>query len=451
MCDDLKIAENLYYLLRNSICDGLKDVAERLKNDNETVKYSDELILYMELGYPVRFGYCRPCDFREAYLSHQTGTKVELPGTGYDSVVYEYAELNTCVPLLRTGYDNLVSVDVSHNAMYEILDNVSHLIVSSRDSWLGQWHDDYKDEAGRTFWIAKQIINVFVTDYGFDYLFYRLLNYHKNNLSANPDEQTWYEEDCIEPLIEQAKIVYPSFFREPDKNNIRIKRTLKRLDYSYSESAGKWVAAESQNENVYHNSYFIRCADDEERWLFFDGFLEEAEKIKRSDNACDDLTLEYRPSYRILFDSVELRVFDMWQRFGYLINLNFLKKDWYDRYAYNGECVKRNSPNKDREQYLTVNLLKYFRGRDHQVLSRREAMLECIIDWRDNDDDRVVNDSDEELKRLQFVPSVMWGGMKPEKSLTWMDENALPIEDDVKEALGFQAGTRIETRKYKGR
>ena len=448
MIDECKLAERFYHLLWNSVCDGLKDVAERLKSD-EVAKSSDELILYMELDYPVKFGYCRPCDFKEVYLNYQTDTKVELPGTGYDSVVYECAKLNTCVPLLRTGYDNLVDVDGIRNEGFVILDNVSHAIVSLSDGWLGQWRDSYKNEAGQIFWVAKQLINTFVSDYGFDYLFYRMLNYYENYLSANPDKQTWYEEDFVEPLIEQARIVYPSFFLESDEKGTRIKRVLKRLVYSYDESEKKWVAEEIQNENVYHNSYFIKCADGEERWFFFDAFLEEAEKIKRSYNACNDTTLEYRPSYRILFDLDELRVFDMWQRFGHFINLNFLKKDWYDQYAYNDECVNGISSNKDREQYLTVKLLKYFRGRDHRVLSRKEAMLECIIDWSDNDDDCFVNDSDVELKQLQFVPSVVWGGVKSEKSLTWMDENALPIEDDVKEALKFQAELRKTIKNYK--
>ena len=191
MCEELNVSMKFYYLLYESICDGLKDVAKQLKND-EAAKVSDELIVYMELGYPVKFGYCRPCDFREVYLAHQTDIEVELPGKGYDSVIYEYARLNTCVPILRTNYCDLIA-DESDRVDCEFLDNISHEIIGHRDDWLGQWHDDYKMDGAGKFWIAKQIINIFAADYFFDYLFYCLLNYHKNSLATKVEEQTWYE------------------------------------------------------------------------------------------------------------------------------------------------------------------------------------------------------------------------------------------------------------------
>ena len=112
---------------------------DKFKSDVENV----EIIFFMILGYPFKFGFSTLDNFRDAYLNGRTDIGVELDHEGV------FFELNRCIPLIRTtiselkkrfmnGEDNLY--DITSTVHYTIELYFDYLIYSIEQHYEQKLH-----------------------------------------------------------------------------------------------------------------------------------------------------------------------------------------------------------------------------------------------------------------------------------------------------------------------
>ena len=71
--------------------------------------------------------------------------------------------------------------------------------------------------------------------------------------------------------------------------------------------------------------------------MYFDEFIQEAKKIRKmvNDPEKGPKLLEEYPELKKMIDVEELYLYDCWRKYGDDIDLNFLKKEWYQEQLSN--------------------------------------------------------------------------------------------------------------------
>ena len=208
-----------------------EDDPEKFKADLDNV----EVILFMNLGYPFKFGFCTLDDFRDAYLNGCKDIKVELD---FDGVFFE---LNRCIPLIRTTISTLKEV---------------------------------LSEGGPEYHNLALIVNHYIRLY-FDYLIYAIEQYH--------EEKEWGEE-LWEEATQRKRNIFYSYRRHAFVDYEHPKQ-----GYSTTKVIRNKYARHNELEACsYSKPFFITTLDEYgnlvDCWMYFDEFIQEAKKIRKMVN-----------------------------------------------------------------------------------------------------------------------------------------------------------------------
>lgn len=321
---------------------------EKFKADMDNV----EVILFMVLGYPFKFGFCTLDDFRDTYLNGRTDIKVELDIDGV------FFELNRCVPLLRTTISELKKV---------LLGN-------------GGGRFDYCQLAS----IVRHQIELY-----FDYLVYSMEQYYEEK---NNGREVWEE------ATPKERNIFYSYRRHSFVDIEHLKQS-----YSTTKVVRNKYARHNEFEVCSHtHPYFVTTMDEygrlSDRWMFFDEFIREAKKIRKMVGDPDkgqQLLVQY-PELKKMVDIEELFIYDCLLKYGGDVDLSFLKKDWYDEQLGNedacGFFLDEDGKLKDPSNEIFVTMKNYY-------LSR------CSYDLRD----KIEAITDDQLKTISRTT---WGFKK---------------------------------------
>lgn len=299
-------------------------------------KDEDEIVFYMILDYPLEFSCCHVKDFRQAYLNARSRVKVELPEkyltwhhVGQDTVVdqirYRYFELNRCVPLIHTTFAKLKEIfqqfrvsdynwhpgegeietvnGIHHSLDYidrETMDN-DKCCVSKISRILVQYLEFYRDYLIYCSEYFYAIEHLGRYEYGWEEA-KKSHNYYKRISNGFRDE--------IHDILvygEDADISFGSDCNYLIKNH-----------YPLVDVTGPVVLDRCDDEDDY---LVARKYKFEDKKIWFDEFVKEAKKIQDKDN----------PQYKDMLDVDELYIYDLYKRFHKMVDLEFLKQDWYDK------------------------------------------------------------------------------------------------------------------------
>ena len=329
----------------------------------------EEVVFYMTLGYPLRFSCCRKEGFYQVHLDARTDIKVEVPAIGPRKVlpaedptylspdndlrvfceIYEYFKLNPCVPLYCGQFKKIK----------EAVESGSIFI------------DD--DEFKLVGWIIDRCVKLY-----FNYLVWCLFCFREKIFAEGKESFAiiYNDENCI---LDMTTALYPDF---NDLKNFKVDGEIK-------------IPALIEHEILYteltaaRHPYFVTTWSEgggfEEKWMYFDEFIEEAKKIINGPYPCSDYEYKY-PEIKRMMDLDELYMFDLWDRFY----LPFLKKDWY-------------SENLGVDSFW---ILFCFQGDGNRLKTREDAIIDFLmLDYSYESDGTDWN----KCRKLEYYPKTSWG------------------------------------------
>ena len=301
----------------------------------------DEIEFYMILDYPIEFSCCHVKDFCQAYLNARSKVRVQLPEryltwhhTGQNIVIdqirYEYFKLNSCVPLIHITLGKLKKIihglrvkDYNWHVVDREIETI-HGIHHSLDHFDGVEEDDFS-AAQR----MMGIVNEYLTFYR-DYLIYcseyfysiQHLGYYESGWKEAKESHNYHKRisngfrDEVHDFLEHdAGLDIPL----GSDCNYLIENHYPLVDVTGPLVLDSNVVLLDDDE--YDNDSIIaRRYKFEDKKIWFDEFVKEAKKIQDKDN----------PQYKDMQDIDELYIYDLYKRFHNVVDLEFLKMDWFD-------------------------------------------------------------------------------------------------------------------------
>ena len=302
----------------------------------------DEIVFYMILDYPIEFSCCHIKDFRQAYLNARSKVRVQLPERYLtwhhteqeiviDQIRYEYFKLNRCVPLVHTTFGKLKKIvqglrikDYNWHVADREIETI-HGIHHSLDHFDGVEEDDFS--------VAQRMIGIMNEHLTFyrDYLIYcseyfhaiqnlgyyeygwkeakESHNYHKRISNGFRDEVHDFLEHDVDldiPLGSDCNYLIKNHYPLVDVTGpLVLDNNVVLLD----------------NDDYDNDMIIARRYKYNDTKIWFHDFISEAKKIQDKDN----------PRYRNMLDIDELYIYDLYKRFYKCVDLEFLKKDWFDK------------------------------------------------------------------------------------------------------------------------
>ena len=301
-------------------------------------KDDDEIVFYMILDYPLEFSCCHAKDFCQAYLNARSRVKVQLPEkyltwhyVGQEVIVdqirYKYFGLNRCVPLLHTTFGKLKEFFREFRISdYNLHPGKGHIEIIN-----GIHHDldcvDSKNngkKSSRDVIRCGRIVEQFLTYYR-DYLIY-CSEYFYAIEHLGRYEYGWEEAKKSHNYHKRIS----NGFRDEIRDNLVHSDT---VDISLGSDCNYLIKNHYPLVDVTGPVVLDHCNDEDDYYLvarkykfgdskfWFDDFVEEAKKIQDKND----------PRYKDMLDIDELYIYDLYKRFHTIVDLEFLKQDWYDK------------------------------------------------------------------------------------------------------------------------
>ncbi len=384
---------------------------------------NDEVIFFLKLGFPLEFSCCRTDDFRDAYLNAQTDIKVEVTGKGpmivppysqlnfgddwpsFRTSVYEYTHLNRCVPLVRTTVGKIKEEIRSGFVFREEKEEKCYDSICY-SHYPGEW---------RRFESLRLRLKDAVSDHYFDYLVYCVRSYYertRNGMPAdgrlNAGERALLEKAMSDLAQVPLRLPATDSFLKDGILVIprRLKRVYRKIDtyrdgigFFENDSLNFGTGSFDWNEQVLSPYFMTTWRPDrgfEDRWMFFDGFIKEAQRIINGPHPCPYCFHKY-PELRKMLDLEDLYIYNVWRNYSH-IDLSFLEKDWF-----RSTVVKRGGYSKTLDE-----LCSRFQGVRYRLISRDDANINHIMGFisGEHDDDWY---SEEYLAVTECLPKTCWG------------------------------------------
>ena len=310
------------------------------KKQMSVFKDDDEVIFYAILDYPFEFSCCHIKDFRQAYLNARSFVKVELLKEYHEygdvehviKESYYTTEANRCVPLWRGCFKDLSQF--RNLKMYENTDELNgYKYACDYDMGLdGEYNKELDDYVYPAFNDVLDKMYSILNSYFYSYVNYLI---YCNEFFSSTDG---FNLGLIHDSIEEVKFnhsfpkrVMNGFVKELDGFD-PYKRF---VNWPFASDCGFFIPCKYKMwENYSHLSKSFRVSDivvseyqvvEYEYPLDFCGLLDLAKKVRK------DTALSSNSIYGDMLDIDELYIYDLYKRFHNFVDLEFLKKDWYNK------------------------------------------------------------------------------------------------------------------------
>ena len=300
----------------------------------------DEVIFYAILDYPLEFSCCHIKDFKQAYLNARSFVKVELLKEYHEygdlehtiKESYYITELNRCVPLWHCCFKDLCQF--RNFKMYENVDE-SNGYKYACDYDMGL--DGVCDKESGDY--VYPVVNGVLDDMYFilDSYFHSCVNYlvYCNEYFSSTDG---FNLGMIHDSIEEVKFNH-SFSKRVMKGFMRDLEGFdpyrRGVNWLFVSDCDFFIPCKYKMwENYSHRSKSFRISDlvaRDYRVVNYENSLDFCEFLDLAKNVQEDNTLKSDPVYKDMLDIDELYIYDLYKRFHSIVDLEFLKQDWFDK------------------------------------------------------------------------------------------------------------------------